>query len=145
MKKEALMAIFMGLVFGGFFGIFLINKNKDLNLSKNKILAPTSILTQKNPQNNVVDFIPLEIKELNDYFITNEDNIDIVGKATKNSLIVIQSPIKDIVYKNEKEDFKINIPLALGENVIKIVDYPQDKTFDSQEKILRVYYLKIEL
>ncbi|GIW65000.1 MAG: hypothetical protein KatS3mg092_0933 [Patescibacteria group bacterium] len=145
MKKETLIAIFMGLIFGGFFGIFLINKNKDLSLSKNKILAPTSILTQKNSQNNVVDFIPLEIKEPNDYFITNENNIDIVGKATKDSLIVVQTPIKDIVYKNEKEDFKINIPLALGENVIKIVDYPKDKTFDSQEKILRVYYLKIEL
>ncbi|GAB4218959.1 MAG: hypothetical protein Fur009_2670 [Candidatus Microgenomates bacterium] len=145
MKKEALIAIVLGLIFGSIFGVFLINKNKEFNLEKNKALVPTSIITQKNQRQNAINYLPLEIKEPNDYFITSENNIDIVGKASNQSLIVIQSPIKDIIYKNEKEDFKINIPLALGENVIKIVDYPKDKTFDSQEKTLRVYYLKIDL
>lgn len=145
MKKEAIIAIILGLIFGGIFGIFLINKNKEITLDKNKPIVPTSTLNQKNQNNNIIKYIPLEIKQPNDYFITNENNIDIIGKATKGSLIVIQSPIKDIVYENKQEDFKINFPLALGENVIKIIDYPKDKTFDSQEKILRIYYLKIEL
>lgn len=146
MKKEAIIAVILGIFFGGFLGFFLINKNKEINLEKNKTLAPTSVINQiTNKKNETVNFVALEIKEPNDYFITDKDNIDIIGKATKESLIIIQSPIKDIVYKNTKEDFKINVPLALGENIIKIVDYPKDKSLDSQEKTLRIYYLKIEL
>lgn len=145
MKKETFIAVFLGIFFGGFLGFFLINKNKEININKNKALAPTSIINQKTTKSDLVNYIPLDIKEPSDYFITDKDNIDIIGKATKDSLIVIQSPVKDIVYKNTKENFKINIPLALGENVVKIVDYPKDKTLDSQEKTLRIYYLKIEL
>ena len=44
-----------------------------------------------------------------------------------------------------KSDFKISFPLALGENVIKIVAYPKNKTFRPQEKDLKIYYIDSEL
>ncbi len=59
--------------------------------------------------------------------------------------MVIQSPIKNLVFKAEKDQFSVNFPLALGENIIRITIYPQDKKIPQQEKELRVYYLKEEL
>lgn len=144
MKKETIFAIGLGIFFGAFFGFFLINKNDKIDLSK-KSFNQKVLNDKKTIKNNNINFIPLEIIAPENYFISDKDNIDIIGKSTKNSLIVVQSPIKDIIYKNQNEEFKINIPLALGENLIKIVDYPKDKNFDPQEKTLRIYYLKIDL
>ncbi len=60
-------------------------------------------------------------------------------------MIIIQSPIKDLVFKNDKEQFSTDFPLALGENVIRIGAYPQDKLLRSQEKELRIYYFSEQL
>ncbi|KKQ24271.1 MAG: hypothetical protein US40_C0002G0102 [Candidatus Roizmanbacteria bacterium GW2011_GWC2_37_13] len=144
MKKETIIAIFLGIAFGGFLAFFLIVKNKEIQLNKNKIIAPTGLITQSAVKSNIV-VTPLEITEPNDGAIFDKNSVEIKGKVSKNSLIVIQSPIKDLVFKNEKEDFSTDFPLALGENVIKIVVYPSDKQLRSQEKDLRIYYLEEEL
>jgi len=65
----------------------------------------------------------------------------IKGKAAKDSLIVIQSPVQDIIIKNDKEEFSATMSLAIGENVIHISVYPKDQQGKGQEKELRVYYL----
>ena len=140
MKKETTLAIILGIVFGGLMGFFLILKNKDIQVDNNKAIAPTGGLT-KTAVKNTINFLPLEITEPNDGYIFDKNTITIKGKVSKNSLIVIQSPIKDLVYKNDKESFQVDFPLALGENVIKIVVYPPDKNFKTQEKTLRIYYL----
>lgn len=144
MKKETFIAIFLGVLFGGVLGFILIYKNKEIQINKNKTIAPTEKVI-KNSKKIEVNFQALKISEPNDFSITDKNSIFLKGKVTKNSLIVIQSPIKDIVYRNEKEDFQIDFPLALGENVIKIVVYPEDKQLNIQEKDLRVYYLKEEI
>lgn len=144
MKKEPFLAIFLGVLFGGIVGFILISKNKEIQINKNKAIAPTEKIA-KNSKQKEVNFQALEISEPNDFSITDKNFTFLKGKVTKDSLIVIQSPIKDIVYQNEKEDFQIELPLALGENVIKIVVYPKDKQLNIQEKDLRVYYLKEEI
>lgn len=144
MKKEPFLAIFLGVLFGGILGFILIYKDKEFQINKNKAIAPTEKVI-KNSKKTEVNFQALEISEPNDFSITDKNSILLKGKVTKNSLIVIQSPIKDIVYRNEKEDFQIDFPLTLGENVIKIVVYPKDKQLNIQEKNLRVYYLKEEI
>lgn len=144
MKKETIIAIFLGITFGGILGFFLITKNKEIQINKNKGIAPTGTDT-KNPNQNKVNFQALEITEPNDSSITDKNSITIKGRVTKNSLIVVQTPIRETVFKNDKEDFKIDLPLALGENVIKIVAYPQDKQLNIQEKNLNIYYLKEEI
>ncbi len=144
MKKETILAVFLGIAFGGILGFFLITKNKEIQINRNKAIAPTGIDT-RNPNKNKVNFQALEVIEPNDSSITDKNLVVIKGKVTKNSLIVVQTPIKELVFKNDKEDFKIELPLALGENVIKIVAYPQDKQLNIQEKNLNIYYLKEEI
>lgn len=145
MKKETIIAVFLGISFGAILGFFLISKNKEIQINKNKAIAPTGGVNIQNTNKDAVNFQALEISEPNDSSIVSSNSISIKGKVTRNSLIVVQSPIKDVVYKNDKEDFKMDFPLALGENVIKIVAYPQDKQLNIQEKNLNIYYLKEEL
>lgn len=144
MKKEAVFAIFLGISFGAVLGFFLISKNKEIQINKNKTIAPTGI-DSKNSNQSEINFQALEISEPNDSSITDKNSVTIKGKVTKDSLIVIQSPIRDLVQKNEKEEFQLDFPLVLGENVIKIVAYPNNKQLDIQEKEIKVYYLKEEL
>ena len=144
MKKETVIAVFMGIFFGGLLGLFLITKNKEIQLNSNKVIAPTGT-DVKSQSANDANFQPLEVSDPGDGAIVSDNSVTIKGKATQNSLIVIQSPVKDMVFKNDKPDFQVDFPLALGENVIKVVSYPQNKDFNTQEKNLRVYYLQEEL
>jgi hypothetical protein len=144
MKKETVIAIFLGLVFGGVVAIFISLKSKDIELSKNKVIAPpkektlSSNLTETEIQN-------LEISEPANNAIFEKDTISFKGIAAKDSLIVIQSPIKDLIFKNTQGKFDLEFPLALGENSIKIVVYPKEKQFRPQEKYMKVYYIDSEL
>lgn len=153
MKKETIIAIILGLIFGFVFGSFLITRNREINNKNAGKINPTLVLNlndKKDQENlnkkNIIN-IPLEIKEPQNYIITEKNTINISGKADKDSLIVVQSQLKEIIYINkDSQDFKISdFPLALGENTIKIVEYSKNKFADPEEKVLRVYYLKREI
>lgn len=144
MKKETIIAVFLGLVFGGIVAVFISLKSKDIELSKNKVIAPpkekvlSSNLTETEIQT-------LELSEPANSAIFEKDTIHFKGKAAKDSLIVIQSPMKDLVFKNTQGKFDLEFPLAMGENSIKIVVYPKEKQFRPQEKYIKVYYIDSEL
>lgn len=144
MKKEAIVAIVFGIVLGSILGIVLIIKNKEQQLAKSKTITPLEKGKMASQATNLNVF-QLEITEPGDRSIVYKNSIVIKGSFTKNSLIIIQSPIRDIVLKNDKEQFSVDFPLALGENVIGIGAYPQDKLLRSQEKELRVYYFNAQL
>lgn len=144
MKKETITAIIFGIVFGAVLGIFLITKNKQNQLEKTKTIAPT------NTVNKVTKQVPLTVQTLelttpSDRAIVYKNTITISGKAIKNSLIIIQSPIKETILKNKEEKFEADFPLALGENVIRISVYPEDKQLRIQEKEIRIYYFTEQL
>ena len=125
MKKETIIAVVFGIALGGVLGLFLINKNKETQLTKNKVIAPSNapnktLLTDSNIQN-------LEISSPQDGIVVDGNSVKITGKAEVNSLIIIQSPVKDLSFKINKLNFSVDLPLALGENVIKIVVYPSNK------------------
>jgi hypothetical protein len=67
------------------------------------------------------------------------DEITIKGKAPKGSLIVIQSPVGNEVFKTDKEEFSTPFPLALGENIVNISSY--STTSSPQETTLQIYYV----
>ena len=144
MKKETIIAVIFGIVFGGIFGVLLINKNKETQLVKNKVIGPTGIpnKTLSIDNGNIQN---LEISSPQDKIIVSESSTKIIGKVEKNSLIIIQTPIKDLSFKTNKLDFSVDLPLALGENVIKIVAYFPNNNQNPQEKNLKIYYLDSQL
>lgn len=144
MKKETLVAIFLGLLFGGVVAVFISFKSKEIELSTNKVIAPPkeNVLS---PNLNGIEIQPLELSEPANNAILEKDMIHFKGTAAKDSLIIIQSPIKDLVIKNTQEKFDLEFPLALGENSIKIVVYPKEKQFRPQEKFIKVYFIDSEL
>ena len=144
MKKETIIAIFLGLLFGGVVAVFISLKSKDIELSTNKVIAPSKekILS---PNLTGTEIQTLELSEPANNAIFEKDIIRFKGIAAKNSLIIIQSPIKDLVVKNIQGKFNLEFPLALGENSIKIVVYPKEKQFKPQEKFIKVYYIDSEL
>lgn len=143
MKKEAIIAIVFGIVLGSILAIFLIAKNKERLLEKSKTITPLEKDQISQAKNSGAQ--QLEISEPGDKNIVYKNLITIKGSFTKNSLIIIQSPIKEVVLKNNNEQFSVDLPLALGENVIRIGAYPQDKQLRSQEKEMRIYYFSEQL
>jgi len=141
MKKETTIAIFLGITFGIVLSLIMISRTRGKSIS---------ILTKKNTneQSQIVTPVPqtgnifsFEVTNPSNNVIVNQKFITISGNISANSLIMIQSPIKDTVLINTKDTFSAEFPLALGENVIHIVVYPKDSQFKSQEKELRVYYI----
>jgi len=145
MKKETSVAVFLGIFFGLILGLFLIFKNKQLQLETTKSLTPKTKVT--------VTVIPLKkdnvqfftIEKPSDGIIVDSDKIYIEGKASSGSTIVIQSPVSQLTNKVTSDKFKIEFPLALGENVIGITAYPKDSQIRPVEKKITVYYLDNQL
>jgi hypothetical protein len=144
MKKETIIAILLGLLFGGIVAVVISFKSKEIELTKNKIIAPPKEKVVSSNKSKT-EFKILELTEPADKAIFSSNTIHLKGIAAKDSLIIIQSPIKDIVVTNNQEKFDLEFPLALGENSIKIVVYPKDRQFRAQEKSIKVYFIDSEL
>jgi len=140
MKKETLFAICLGIAFGVGVSFFMISRSKDSQLGKTKPLTSE----KKSATASVKDEVQTQsftLTEPQDKQIVLKNSVAVKGSAAKNDLLIVQSPIKDLVYKLEKDDFEINMPLALGENVITLTIYPANSQGRTQQKELRVYYL----
>ena len=141
MKKETLLAIFLGIIFGIFFSFIIVSNIYQTQLEEKN---NSSLIQKKEPSISPVKISLLKsltIKKPKDFLIVNSEKITIEGEVEKNSLIIIQSPIKDLIFQNTDEKFKIDFPLVLGENPIKIVAYPKNKNLKTQERKLLIYYL----
>lgn len=144
MKKETVVAIVLGLLFGGVVAVFITLKSKDIELAKNKVIAPPKEKAS-SPNSSGIKEQSLELSEPADRAIFENNTVHLKGMATKDSLIVVQSPIKDLIVTNKQEKFDLEFPLALGENSIKIVVYPKEKQFRPQEKFIKVYFIDSQL
>ena len=144
MKKESTFAVVLGVLMGAIVALILIFQNKQIQLEKNKTIAPKTTITPSVAFNNT-DLQSFVISNPGDGAIVDANSINIEGKAPNDALIVIQSPAKEIIIKSNKNQFKTTFPLAYGENVINITFYPKDPQMRSQEKRIRVYYLNNQL
>ncbi|OGK17284.1 hypothetical protein A2774_03710 [Candidatus Roizmanbacteria bacterium RIFCSPHIGHO2_01_FULL_39_12c] len=144
MKKETVIAIVLGVIIGMLIAVVILVKNREYQLTKTKTISHNP--NQNNrPRNSLAKIQPLEISEPKDQAVFDSYTIKIKGKAAKDSLIIIQSPVKDLIFTNEKEEFSVQFPLSLGENVIKVTTHAKNSLVRSQEKELRIYNLNEEL
>jgi len=140
MKKETIIAVILGIGFGLIVAIFMVIRTGTQNTKNTKTIA-NSISSAPTKQINQSLVTNLEITSPKDNELIKDKVVSINGKATKNSMIIIQSSVKDIIIKNKEINFKVDMPLSLGENVIQVSVYPDDKNVPFQKKQLQVYYL----
>ncbi len=138
MRREIIIAIVFGVLLGLIVAVVMVVRVRQFG-GQNQIGAGNQVTPKVTAKNSQLQ--PLEIISPAQDNITDKKTITIKGKALKQSLIVVESPIKDLALKNEKEDFSISFPLSLGENIISVTAYPKDPKLNSQTSTLRVYYL----
>lgn len=144
MSRETVIAIGFGVGLGVMVGVgvlFQTNKAEETKVipitrenDQKKVVSEDDQMSEQN--NNLVITSP------NNHVIIAENTIKVVGKVQANSLIVLQSAAAEIIEKNETENFTIEVPLAVGENVIQVSAYSDTST--PQEQTLRVYYIPEE-
>lgn len=143
MKKETAIAILLGVGLGLIVAIGVTLKTRHKETQKvtpiSNTLHITPSVTAKNMQSAT-----LEILETEDGSIASGKSITIKGKAPKDSLIIIQSPIQTLTLINDTEEFSQSFSLALGENVIVVTAYPKGQSGAGIERDLKVYYLDEE-
>jgi len=140
MKKETIYAVLLGVTFGVVFSLVMVFKTKESQMGRSRPLT-----SERKTTPTVQDLNPLtqtfKINEPQDKQIFNTKQVSVKGMAERGSVLIVQSPIKDAVFKIEREDFAFDMPLALVENVINLTLYPKNSQGRFQQKILRVYYL----
>ncbi len=140
MKKETIIAIMLGVVFGVVVAVVMVAKTKDQQIDKVKPMNTTLHITPTISVNNT-QFQPLQITAPQTGTIFAQNTVKITGKASKDALVVVQSPIKTMIMKVTSDTFSADFPLAFGENVITVSEYQKDTQAVAQEKELKVYYL----
>jgi hypothetical protein len=136
MKKEVGLAIFFGVGLGLFVAFLMVFQIRKIQ-PKEAAVVPTPQIKIKDDKTNAT----LQITEPKNDTITSKKSINIVGRADKNSLIVVQSPLDESIVKSTKEAFTIPFNLALGENIIDVTVYPATSSARVQQKKVTVYYL----
>lgn len=147
MKKESLIAVIFGLLFGGLFYLALINTNflKTGPKNLNKELANKNIQLSPSPVKKIENTIQtLTIDQPKNHLVVDNNIITIKGKAPKKSLIIIQSASSEKIFENQKENFEVEFPLSYGANQIVIFSYPKGVQTPLFKK-LTIYYLENKL
>ncbi len=140
MKKETSIAIVLGIALGIIVAVALVLKNRQVQIQNSRPITTVLSITPTPIVKNI-NVEALEITEPQNNAIISSNSVSIKGKVAKDSLVVIQSPIRNVIVKNAPEDLNVNFPLALGENVIHITVYPKDPQLSVKEKELKIYYL----
>lgn len=142
MKKETIIAIVFGILLGTVGAFVMITKAKQIGT--NRTIQESKRNSATTPSARTANLQLLKLTAPKDRSLSTKNSIKIKGKTEKDSLIVVQSPIKELSLKSKTASFQIDFPLALGENIISITSYPKDSQVPAQQKILKIYYLEEE-
>lgn len=139
MRKEILLAIISGLVFGLLiaFGVWRINTT----LNKTKEISQKEVSGDHNGQ---VAELKLTLIKPNDLDVLTDSPFEISGATKSNIWIAISAEEEDYVFKsNEKGEFTQEVDLVGGTNQVLISAFDQDGSRVSESLIL-VYSTEFE-
>lgn len=142
MKQETIVAIVLGAVMGIGVGLVILNST---STGDKKPIQQAKVNTNEaaisRPPDKTVQF---EISEPVQDSTISKNTITIKGKAAKDALLVIHSPAGNKIQTLENDEFSIDFPAAVGENVINVSMYSKGTGSENQEKIIRVFYIPEE-
>lgn len=143
MKKEVLIAIIIGFGLGLVITFGVWSANKNFNKVSPAEPVPTTI-PNLSPSPTDAPELALEIDSPEDDFLSNEDAIEIAGRASPGGIIVLLYPKGEkILQAEENGSFSTEIVLAGGANEIRISAF--DESGNEVEKILNVVYSTAEI
>lgn len=142
MTKESIIAIVLGLVLGVVVAlaavVYTVNVQKKQNTDMQKgakEATSASALVPVTVPPTVTVLRSLEIIAPQSGSTSPDKTTTIKGTAGKNTLVIVQSPIKTQILKTDKDGFSIDFPLALGENVITVSAYHEGSVVPVQKKL----------
>jgi hypothetical protein len=147
MRKEIIVAILVGIIFGGIFTYGIRRANLALKPSvsdMNPNPAPQQQESQVNDTQKILpDSLSILAPEKNDVF--TEDTTTITGITKPQSIVVISSESEDFVLKTDDSgEFSQEIELVGGLNEVLINSYSDTNTI-GKETLNLVYTKNIDI
>lgn len=142
MKQETIVAIVLGSVLGIGVGLVILNstsKGDKKPIQQAKVNTKDAVISR--PPDKTVQF---ELSEPVQDSTVTKNTVTIKGKAAKDALLVVQSPAGNKIQTLDKDEFSVDFPVAVGENIINVSIYSKGTGSENQEKIIRVFYLPEE-
>ncbi|OGM20854.1 hypothetical protein A2863_00060 [Candidatus Woesebacteria bacterium RIFCSPHIGHO2_01_FULL_38_9b] len=143
MRKEIIIAIFVGILVGLVvaFGVWRANSaiKTSNNISTQKNIQPSPDV--KNPLNEELN---ITLSQPEDLDVVSQNTTQIMGITRPNTLVVISSEEDDYVIKSDLNgEFKQDIKLASGINEIALHVFDNNQN-ESQSTIILVYSEEFE-
>ena len=143
-KKEATIAIFIGLVIGLIItgGILRARTAIQKNLQETKDTPNSSPTSQESPSSSTT--LLLTITSPDDNSVVSESTITLTGTAQLDTYIaIIAEKSEHLIVPNEAGAFTQDIKLIKGANTIKVTVYTENG--DKVEKTLNIVYTTAEI
>jgi hypothetical protein len=140
MKKDIIIAVFVGFVTGALVAIVAVNLPSFIKNSTQKIAKalPKQENTPTASPTPTVDLKTISIDSPKDGDIQKESKIKLSGKGLANSTIFLDTENdSQIAQSSEDGSYKFDITLLEGSNDIAITSYTQT---EEVSKIIRSYY-----
>ena len=135
MRKEVLIAIFIGILLGSAIAFGISRVNSYLSPKKDSAVASE----QKPEEAQNIDTSQLIITQPEDNSVSSKDKITIKGSASPNSTVVIVSNLSEAVTQAKNDgSFEQEIGLDGGPNQITILAY--DSQGNESKQIVTVVY-----
>ena len=134
MRKEAIIAIILGLFLGLVFTIGIYTANQAV---KDKKTEQTIETTQTSPSSSPA--IGFQLTEPENNIVVSQPNIKISGQSSSEAVIAAYSEAKEkFLQADEDGDFSFGFPLSAGSNKITITSI--DKEENQQTAHITVVY-----
>jgi hypothetical protein len=144
MKKEIILAIFLGFLVGLAitYGVYTANQAINGNSTKIANTEPSPESTEPSiPTASPASLeLTLEIAEPENYLVVKNDSVEIKGNTLPNNFIAILGEEDELIVTADKEGFfKSEISLISGLNNIQVISSNRDNSKQVTEDLEIVY------
>lgn len=139
MRKEAIIAIILGLFLGLVFTIGIYTANQAV---KDKKTEQTIETTQTSPSSSPA--IGFQLTEPENNIVVSQPNIKISGQSSSEAVIAAYSEAKEVFSQaDESGDFSFDFPLSAGSNQITITSIDKEEN-QQTARVTVVYTTKLK-